>query len=275
MKQPKSLPRLAAMKHLPAIQQKFLSMARHHRSEYLRMLRRIKALGKARPHKVLIAFCAAGLLVAGTTNVSAAEANLSVSAPALFNQANAEQRAGRLGSAILGYERARFLAPRDKAIAQNLRTAREKAGVAGPVIPAWQRPTHWLGFDCLAILGSSALFFMGAVLFSARYFPAVSRRAATSLAVTAGAIMLLAGSAVILRWSELDRAVIQSAHATAHIAPASTAQGAFELKAGDLVTAKREYGDFVLVHTLDQRSGWVSKPEIERIIPATSNLSPM
>jgi hypothetical protein len=44
------------------------------------------------------------------------------------------------------------------------------------------------------------------------------------------------------------------------IAPASTAQGAFELKAGDLVTAKREYGDFILVHTLDQRSGWVSKP---------------
>ena len=275
MKQPKSLPRLAAMKHLPAIQQKFLSMARHHRSEYLRMLRRIKALAKARPQKVLIAFCAAGLLVAGRTNVSAAEVHLSVSAPALFNQANAEQRAGRLGSAILGYERARLLAPRDEAIAQNLRTAREKAGVAAPVIPAWQEPAHWLGFDGLAILGSSALFFIGAVMFGARYVPVVSRRAATSLAVTAGAIVLFAGAAVILRWSELDRAVIQSAHATAHIAPASTAQGAFELKAGDLVTAKREYGDFILVHTLDQRSGWVSKPEVERIIPATSNLSPM
>jgi hypothetical protein len=87
--------------------------------------------------------------------------------------------------------------------------------------------------------------------------------------------VLFAGAAIILRWSELDRAVIQSAHAIAHIAPASIAQGAFELKAGDLVTAKREYGDFILVQTFDQRSGWVSKPEVERIIPATSNLSPM
>jgi hypothetical protein len=149
------------MKHLPAIEQKILSMARHHRSEYLRMLRRIKALVKARRQTVLIAFCAVGLLVAGRTDASAAEANLSVSAPTLFNQANVEQRAGRLGSAILGYERARLLAPHDEAIAKS---PREKAGV--PVLSFPRAAPHWLGFDGLAILGSSALFFMGVVMFA-------------------------------------------------------------------------------------------------------------
>ncbi len=84
----------------------------------------------------------------------------------------------------------------------------------------------------------------------------------------------MAATAIGLRWNELDRAVIQNARTTVHIAPASNAQGTFELKAGDLVTAKREYGDFVLVHTLDQRSGWVNKNDLERVIPKT-NLSPM
>jgi hypothetical protein len=33
------------------------------------------------------------------------------------------------------------------------------------------------------------------------------------------------------------------------------------------VTAQREYGDFVLVRTLDQRSGWVSRSDVDRVIP--------
>jgi uncharacterized protein YgiM (DUF1202 family) len=45
------------------------------------------------------------------------------------------------------------------------------------------------------------------------------------------------------------------------------------LKAGDLVTTKHKHGDFVLVRTLDHRSGWVNNAELERVIPA--NLSPM
>jgi uncharacterized protein YgiM (DUF1202 family) len=46
------------------------------------------------------------------------------------------------------------------------------------------------------------------------------------------------------------------------------------LKAGDLVTVKGEHGEFVSVRTLNQRSGWVKKSDLERIIPPT-NHSPM
>ena len=84
----------------------------------------------------------------------------------------------------------------------------------------------------------------------------------------------MAAAVIGFRWNELDRAVIHNAHTTVHIAPARDAQGTFELKAGDLVTAKRDYGDFVLVRTLDQRSGWVNKSDLERVILKT-NLSPM
>ena len=83
---------------------------------------------------LLLAACVATLLVAGAKPASAAE-----SAPALFNSGNAAQRAGRLGPAILDYERARLLSPNDSSIAHNLQLAREKGGVAAPAISVWPR----------------------------------------------------------------------------------------------------------------------------------------
>ena len=47
------------------------------------------------------------------------------SAPALFNRGNALVREGKPGPAILAYERAQQLAPRDPAIAVNLQAVRD------------------------------------------------------------------------------------------------------------------------------------------------------
>jgi hypothetical protein len=260
------LPRADALKQFCPIERRFISLARQHRADYLRLLKRIRASICRNGRRTLMMTACAVALLATTAN-----AQSSFSAPALFNHANAAQREGRLGSAILGYERARLLSPKKSSIKQNLRIAREKAAVNAPAIPLWQRPAHWLGFDSWALLGSSALFIGCALFFGLQY---VSLRAGRWISAGCGTVLLMAATAIGLRWNELDRAVIQNARTTVHIAPASNAQGTFELKAGDLVTAKREYGDFVLVHTLDQRSGWVNKNDLERVIPKT-NLSPM
>jgi hypothetical protein len=260
------LPRPDALKHFSQIERRFISLARQHRADYLRLLKRIRASICRNGRRTLMMTACAAALLATTAN-----AQSSFSAPALFNQANAAQREGRLGSAILGYERARLLSPNESSIKQNLRIAREKAGVNAPAIPFWQRPAPWLSFDSWAVIGSSALFIGCALSFGIRYLP---RRATRWISVGCGTALMMVVAAIGLRWNELDRAVIQNAHTTMHIAPAANAQGAFELKAGDLVTAKREYGEFVLVWTLDQRSGWVNKSDLERVIPKT-NLSLM
>src|SRR4029077_2896856 len=202
---------------------------------------------------LIIVACAVALLA------TTAHARSSFSASALFNQANAAQREDRVGPAILGYERARLLSPGESSIEQNLRLAREKAGVSAPAIPFWQRPAHWLSFDGWALLGSSALLIGCALFFGFQYVP---RRAMRWIAASCGAILFFAMAAIALRWNELDRAVIQSAHAIAHIAPAADAQSTFELKAGEIVSAQREYGEFILVPKLDQRSGWVNKSDL-------------
>ena len=267
MNDPKPLPRPDALQHLSAIELRFICLARRHRADYLRLLKRLKSSSCKKA--LLITAGALGLFAASATDGQAG-----VSASALFNEANAAQHAERLGPAILGYERARFLAPRDSAVAQNLRVAREKAGLSAPAIPAWQRPAHWLGFDGWALLGSSALLTMSVLSFGRRSIPWLSRRTATAIAVSGGVMLGLASSAIGLRRSELDRAVIQNTAAAAHIAPAASAQSSFALKAGDLVTVQGEHGEFVFVRTLDQRSGWVKKSDLERIIPPT-NHSPM
>jgi hypothetical protein len=249
------LPRGSALKTLSEIERRFVCMARRRRADYLRLLKKLKASASKNGRRpVSIAACVLGLL--------ATSAQAGVSAPELFNQANAAQRAGRLGPAILSYERARLLSPGESSIEQNLRIARERAGVNAPAIPVWQRPAHWLGFDEWAMLGSCSLIVGCALFFGKRYVP---HRAVSWIGASCAATMFLAVTAIGLRWNELDRAVIQNAQAKAHIAPAANAQSTFELKAGEIVTAQREYGNFVLVRTLDQRSGWVSKNDVERV----------
>jgi hypothetical protein len=260
------LPRADALQRLSEIERHFICLTRGRHANYLRFLKRLKTSACKNGRVALIITACAVALFTTTAN-----AQSSFSAPALFNHANAAQREERFGPAILGYERARLLSPSEPSIEQNLRIAREKAGVNAPAIRLWQRPAYWLSFDGWAVVGSSALFIACALFFGLQY---VSLRAAKSIAASCGTFVLFAVAAIGFRWNELDDAVIQNAHTTVHVAPAANAQGAFELKAGDLVTAKREYGDFVLVRSLDQRSGWVNKNDIERVIP-TTNLSPM
>jgi len=250
------LPRGSALKTLSEIERRFVCMARRRRADYLRLLKKLKASASKNGRRPLsVAACVLGLL--------ATSAQAGVSAPELFNHANAAQRAGRLGPAILGYERARLLSPGESSIEQNLSIARERAGVNAPAIPVWQRPAHWLGFDEWAVLGSCSVVVGCALFFGKRYVP---RHAVSWLGAGCAATVFLAATAIGLRWNELDRAVIQNAQAKAHIAPAADAQSTFKLKAGEIVTAQREYGDFVLVHTLDQRSGWMSKNDVGRVI---------
>jgi hypothetical protein len=251
------LPRVNALKNFSEIERRFIRLARRHRADYLRLLKQLKASASKNGRRpLLVAACVLGLF--GTS------AQAGVSAPELFNQANAAQRAHRFGPAILGYERTRLLSPSESSIEQNLRIVREKAGVNAPAIPVWQRPAHWLGFDEWALLASCSLVVGCALFFGKRYVP---HRAVSWIGASCSATVFLAATAIGLRWNELGRAVIQTAQARAHIAPAADAQSTFELKAGEIVTAQREYGDFVLVRTLDQRSGWVSNSDVERAIP--------
>lgn len=190
------------------------------------------------------------------------------SAPVLFNLANAHYRAGQFGAAILNYERARLLAPRDKAIAANLRLAREKAGMPAPTLNPFQKAARSQGVNTLAWVGSSALVLMLASIVASRLLRFRSRGRARTFAASAGAIFLLTAGAFAVRWPEFNDAVVVQQRAAARIAPAGNAAESFALKAGETVSIRRTHGSFALVSTSDRRTGWVSLAEIGRLFAA-------
>ncbi|MGI8436318.1 MAG: SH3 domain-containing protein [Chthoniobacterales bacterium] len=215
-------------------------------------------------HKtLLLAAGAATLFVIGAQPAAAAE-----SAPALYNAGNAAQRAGCFGPAILDYERAHLLAPNDPSIARNLQLAREKAGVAKPEIPAWQRPAHVLSLNGLAALTSVSLVLCCLIYFCAPFFAANRTRLARGLEIAFGAVVVLAVVALAMRWPESQRAVIiVGGQPTARIAPAAEAASVFEVKPGEIVQTESVYGNFVRVRNTAGQSGWISRAEVKKIIP--------
>ena len=221
--------------------------------------------------RVAVQFSAAALaavLMLGNVFAANVAPSLQDSAPALFNRGNTFVREGKPGPAILAYERAEQLAPRDPVIAVNLKAVRDTAGLAAPMAAWWQSAARALTMNEWAWSGSLALAFVCVATFLSGLLPTRLRQPAKGLSAGCALALLVSITALWLRWPELSRAVVLNSHVTALIAPAENAEPVFSLVEGEIVTAKKAFHDFVFVRTTDGRSGWVARAQIERIIPA-------
>lgn len=100
-----------------------------------------------------------------------------------YNLGNAYFQQGDLRRAIVSYEQAAQLTPRDPDVRQNLALARGQAKVAAPqprgVLGALAETTsHWLTIDELALLALGAWFLLGLLLLAYRHFQPGNRPAA-------------------------------------------------------------------------------------------------
>lgn len=184
----------------------------------------------------------------------------------LFNLGNAELRAGRPGDAILDYERARWLAPRDPDIAANLRFARQRAGLAVTDAPWTTHAADLLSANAWAWLGSAALVALCAGVIITQLHG--RRRAAWwRLANTASAAVLLAAvGAMAVRAGQLDRAVLPVKGTAALISPFVGAKTAFEFPAGETVNIEKTHADYSFVRDAAGHAGWVSDAQVGRIV---------
>jgi tetratricopeptide (TPR) repeat protein len=188
------------------------------------------------------------------------------SAPVLFNLANAYYRDGKLGLAILNYQRAQLLAPRDLDIAFNLHFARVKAGLA-------DRPMGWIDrAACFFTLNTLSWFGGAAVLLIAAGFVArqFTRRNQFRwrAGMTAGVCVLLATTlAVGIRLSELHEAIVTVKNTPVYISPVTVGQPLYTLAEGQAVALGQAHGEFVLVETSDGHRGWVKFADVTLLIP--------
>jgi tetratricopeptide (TPR) repeat protein len=189
------------------------------------------------------------------------------SAPVLFNLANAQQREGQFGPAILNYERAALLAPGDPDIAANLHLARQKAGVPAEPRSPMQSVTQLLtvnGWFCFAAV---ALFLLAVMLPLKQWRPGM-RPALNCGSVPAVFAFVLAVLALAIHLPDLNRAVVTAPEAAAGVSPVTMAQPVFKLRAGEIVRLKRTHGAFALIENRAGHEGWVKASEVARVIPA-------
>jgi tetratricopeptide (TPR) repeat protein len=182
-----------------------------------------------------------------------------LSASVLFNLANAYYRAGNLGRAILNYERAQLLAPRDGDIDANLCVARRKAGVA-------DQPAHQLSGNELSWIGSVAMIFIAAGLL----FRQVTKRGGfvwRAWTIANSGVLLAAMLSLFLRYPEWNRGVVVAKGAPVYIAPVTVTQPLFSLTEGQSVSIRKTSGDFLLVDAGGGRRGWVTPATVERVTP--------
>jgi hypothetical protein len=194
-----------------------------------------------------------------------------------YNLGNAYFRAGKLGPAVLSFERALRLAPRFEDARYNLEVARELAGVrfgkdtlkGVSEDPWWVRAANWLTLSELvwAFLALDLLFF--AVLVVARFLSDGFLRTGLVVGdVFAGLSGVLVGALLFGHIYFLDHvrsSIVVTNEVTMREGPDPTRREMPKLHAGHRVVWLRESNGWVRIRLANRVEGWVPRASVEEI----------
>ena len=213
---------------------------------------------------------AAGNYAAAATEFEALREAGTISAPLLYNLANAEAKAGRPGFAILRYEQALSLAPRDPDILANLRRTRIDANVEEPTRSRWQSFSRALTVDQWAWFSMATLWLGVLILLANGLRPArwsANPRLLASATVSLSLLVVITGGLCWARLSQLRNGVLTGPVPTLLVAPFDTADASVELSPGQIIEIERQHAEFVLVRTPTDQSGWIPRGQVHQILP--------
>jgi tetratricopeptide (TPR) repeat protein len=210
---------------------------------------------------IVLALCGGGARAAANGDGATA----GYSASALYNQANADARAGKPGLAVLNYERALLLAPNDADIRANLTFVRTAAGLPAESENWFSRAIRIANPDALAWTALAGLLAAGVSLLASRRYAShrFVLRAVAALGILAIGLTLC--NAVTI-WPSLHEAVVIAHGTAAHVAPAANGETLFSLPEAETVAMGPEHQGFVLVQARDGRTGWVPLADLAPVL---------
>jgi tetratricopeptide (TPR) repeat protein len=190
-----------------------------------------------------------------------------------YNLGNAWFRDGKLGLAILNYERARRLAPRDPDILANLKFAEQRLGVDEVNTPP--RPvqrllrsvigshtsTEWSTFE-LATLWLTVLAVGGSIF--------LTRTRTVFIAIAIAGFVGFAVCSFALGFETIDnrtapQAIVLSDETEARFAPLTESTVHFKLAEGTKIVVREDRGQWLLVERADGQEGWVKSEAVARV----------
>ena len=194
----------------------------------------------------------------------------------LFNLGNAYAKLNQTGSAVLCYERAALLAPRDADIRANLKFIRSaNTAMLEPAPSLWKAPLYWLSLHEWSWMAAVGLVLLTAAILT-KIFP-VSRpvclqRAAMPLLASGLALALPGGLALQQRGAETQLAILTTSGPVLRLSPFPTADpvDASPPLPGQRVIPGERHGSWVhLSLPGSSTAGWVPEQDIALIIPAS------
>lgn len=196
--------------------------------------------------------------------------NGAVSGHIFYNLGNTSFRQGDLGRAILNYERARHLIPRDADLVFNQAYVKDRTRDA--VEPA-TRPfsTFFFWLDSFSLSEVFVLFAMVNLLFFAALALRLTfRREWTfSLFVIILVFWTIGGPCLAVKWYQTaadSRAVVLDPEVNVLAGPDPKDTELFKLHAGTVIRTERNEGGWTLIRIADDKRGWIKKETIGFIV---------
>ena len=182
----------------------------------------------------------------------------------LFNDANAEFKAGNPGKAIAAYHRAELLAPRDSEIRANLAFVRNQ--IQGPTVreSRWQGWFGQLTLNEWTLLAAGALWLAFLLLAARQMRPGLApklrslTRLAAALAIFSGAVLALQAA----NHFNSAAAVVTGAEASARSGPFDEAQNVFTAHDGAELRVLDRHENWIQVADGSGKIGWLPGKQV-------------
>ncbi len=194
------------------------------------------------------------------------------SGPVYYNIANSYFKEGKLGKAVLNYERARFFIPNDSDVKSNYAFAREQLNLPAPSVHG-MRLLRWndrlwsgAGVNVLTIL-VSVWYVLIFVFLSAGFFLRQQAAARVVRWLLAFCVVMAAVSAVALkrRIRYIECGAVVTAKSDVKFAPLENGTTYFTLDEGRVVEVEESNGRYVKIRRADGKTGWAPGENIELI----------
>jgi len=187
-----------------------------------------------------------------------------------YNLGNAFYRLGDLGKAILFFERARLLLPRDDDLIFNLSHARNQAVDAVGDFQMFSL-TDFLGLDSLNLYEVFLVFTIFNVFFFFILGTRLYKKTEWSfyLSIFLVIVIGIGGCALALKWYQFttdNRAVVLSDEVKVRAGPDPGDTALFKIHEGTVVHHERSEGDWVLLYLSKNKRGWAPSKQLERIV---------
>lgn len=194
-------------------------------------------------------------------NILAEEGN---GAGLLYNLANSYAQKGRVGLAILNYERALKILPADADILGNLAKVRKDSGLFTEKPGKVEQFFSLLSIDGWTI-GAFACLLLLAILLAARFKHRVFPRSLIVTGYSALFLLLLSVSATLYSYQTYNPLVVIADDVKLQVSPFEGATSTGAIEEGRLLFPVKQHGDYTYVADRSGRKGWLQNSAVEAV----------